>query len=549
MSKTPIQVVVSFLFLLFTSCGLLDIFSGSTDECPTDPNKTEPGECGCGVAEGTCSPDQDSDHDGTPDKDDPCSLDPNKIQPGLCGCNVSDIDSDHDNTPDCMDHCKDDPNKIEPGVCGCGKPEDSCSPNNNPIITASGDNAAQGEGKEKAFDGDANTKWLTLNNTSDPNNPVWIQYEFGGSVAKVIKAYSLTSASDHAERDPRNWKLLGSNNSASWTTLDERSNDCFQTRLLKKVYKTTNNTAYMMYRLEIVSNNNPATSNSTQLAEIELLETNSTGIDPGVAGDCNQGGGTGIRFAAYGDTRTDAGMHQTIINKISALNPELVLHTGDLWDGYSASQWKTIVTSKSNINSLLSNNLFLVARGNHEANGDVTSFSPSIVRNNSVTYSVKQGNVFFVSVGLDPGGAISFLTNALKSADAQSATWKVVFGHYPVYSAGEHGSSGISAVESVFDQYGVDLYFAGHDHHYERTHQIYNRSNVDTDNDLVAGAGTVYFVSGGGGAPLYSVNPQSWTHTSQSTNHYLEIVTSATQLVIKAFNKSGTQIDSFTISQ
>ncbi len=28
---------------------------GSTDNCPNDPDKTEPGECGCGVAEGTCS--------------------------------------------------------------------------------------------------------------------------------------------------------------------------------------------------------------------------------------------------------------------------------------------------------------------------------------------------------------------------------------------------------------------------------------------------------------------------------------------------------------
>lgn len=30
-----------------------------TDNCPNDPNKTEPGQCGCGVAEGTCSTNND----------------------------------------------------------------------------------------------------------------------------------------------------------------------------------------------------------------------------------------------------------------------------------------------------------------------------------------------------------------------------------------------------------------------------------------------------------------------------------------------------------
>ncbi len=32
------------------------IGTGTTDNCPNDPNKTQPGLCGCGVAEGTCTP-------------------------------------------------------------------------------------------------------------------------------------------------------------------------------------------------------------------------------------------------------------------------------------------------------------------------------------------------------------------------------------------------------------------------------------------------------------------------------------------------------------
>ena len=90
----------------------------SDDGCPNDPNKTEPGQCGCGL------PDDDSDDDGTADCIDGCPDDPNKIEPGVCGCGVADTDSDDDGTADCIDGCPDDPNKIEPGVCGCGVPDD-----------------------------------------------------------------------------------------------------------------------------------------------------------------------------------------------------------------------------------------------------------------------------------------------------------------------------------------------------------------------------------------------------------------------------------------
>lgn len=59
---------------------------GGCDECPDDPNKTEFGDCGCGVA------DTDADGDGISDclqsAPDPC-----------------DVDSDGDGVVDCNDGC------------------------------------------------------------------------------------------------------------------------------------------------------------------------------------------------------------------------------------------------------------------------------------------------------------------------------------------------------------------------------------------------------------------------------------------------------------
>ncbi|MCP4605918.1 MAG: hypothetical protein GY847_36300, partial [Proteobacteria bacterium] len=101
-------------------CGVADTDSDGdghadcNDNCPADPNKTEPGACGCGVA------DTDSDGDGHADCNDNCPADPNKTEPGACGCGVADTDSDNDGAADCNDGCPNDSAKIEPGVCGCG---------------------------------------------------------------------------------------------------------------------------------------------------------------------------------------------------------------------------------------------------------------------------------------------------------------------------------------------------------------------------------------------------------------------------------------------
>jgi len=79
------------------------------DQCPEDPDKTEPGVCGCGT------PDIDSDGDGTLDCNDGCPDDPNKTDPGICGCNKpddADGDSDGDGTLDCNDGCPGDANRL-----------------------------------------------------------------------------------------------------------------------------------------------------------------------------------------------------------------------------------------------------------------------------------------------------------------------------------------------------------------------------------------------------------------------------------------------------
>lgn len=149
-------------FMVSTDCTDDNNDGKCDDQCPDDPDKTEPGECGCGtpdinsdgdqvadcndecpnnsdltIADPNCGCDTtDSDGDGiidcmdpcpnNPDPDcvdDECPDDPTKTEPGDCGCGNPDIHSDGDGVADCRDGCPTDTNKVTPGTCGCGNPE------------------------------------------------------------------------------------------------------------------------------------------------------------------------------------------------------------------------------------------------------------------------------------------------------------------------------------------------------------------------------------------------------------------------------------------
>ncbi|NMC63711.1 MAG: hypothetical protein GYA55_11165, partial [SAR324 cluster bacterium] len=116
------------VFLAFNACptdGDGDEVPDCLDLCRSDPNKHDPGQCGCD------NPDTDTDVDGTADCLDECKNDPLKVVPGVCGCGLPETDTDGDGVADCIDSCKFDPSKIEEGVCGCGVSDDDTNGNGN----------------------------------------------------------------------------------------------------------------------------------------------------------------------------------------------------------------------------------------------------------------------------------------------------------------------------------------------------------------------------------------------------------------------------------
>ncbi|HEV8542467.1 MAG TPA: hypothetical protein VGR78_08745, partial [Verrucomicrobiae bacterium] len=93
-----------------------------------------------------------------------------------------------------------------------------------------------------------------------------------GPVApRTVTRYSLTSANDFPGRDPKDWRLLGSNDGGkTWSTLDVRTNQFFNERFETREFSVsaTNQQAFTTFRFVIDSIRDWATS--VQLAHLRL---------------------------------------------------------------------------------------------------------------------------------------------------------------------------------------------------------------------------------------------------------------------------------------
>jgi hypothetical protein len=130
--------------------------------------------------------------------------------------------------------------------------------------TASDDNANNPapESEAQAFDNTTNSKWLVFNSTGN------IAYDFNGNDEYAINNYTVASANDAPDRDPKNWNFQGSNDGSNWITLDSRNNESFGSRFETKSYSISNTTAYKQYRLNVTANQG---SSLLQIAEIQLF--------------------------------------------------------------------------------------------------------------------------------------------------------------------------------------------------------------------------------------------------------------------------------------
>lgn len=122
-------------------------------------------------------------------------------------------------------------------------------------------NKTGGEGIDKLVDGDINSKYLAGARTT------WMMFKTNDPA--IVTRYSLTSANDARERDPKNWTLQASNDGVNWTVLDQRQDIAFPIRFQTQTFEIEgNDTLYQYYKLDVTEN---AGSSIFQLAEWTLF--------------------------------------------------------------------------------------------------------------------------------------------------------------------------------------------------------------------------------------------------------------------------------------
>lgn len=162
-------------------------------------------------------------------------------------------------------------------------------------------------------------------------------------------------------------------------------------------------------------------------------------------------------------------------------------------------------------------------------------------------YSFEWGDAKFIAIESNTlfqysatGTHMSWLSRELRQ---NTKKWVVVYLHAPLYSAGSHGDNVAlqNNLGPLFENYGVDLVIAGHDHNYERTKPI---KAFNTDPSY---PGLIHIVTGGGGAGLRPVVSNANSDVAISAYHYMRFEVAGDTMTGEAVTETGAVLDRFQI--
>jgi hypothetical protein len=252
-------------------------------------------------------------------------------------------------------------------------------------------------------------------------------------------------------------------------------------------------------------------------------------------------GPSSFQFVVYGDTRTRHDVHRQVIGGIlKNASPDFVLHTGDLVaNGADTSLWPIFFDIEG---GLLRKTAFFPSLGNHERND--RNFYEFFDLPAVPYYSFNWGSCHFIVLDSDINNVskseaarhtfwneqVRWLEEDLQNS--QSADFRFVSAHHPPMTAvarrqGENPE--MTALMPLFEKYKVKAGFFGHDHNY----QHYLKNGID------------YFITGGGGAPLYDVDkpPAGITRKVVSTENFVVVNVKGKTVHVEAFKPDGEVLD------
>lgn len=249
--------------------------------------------------------------------------------------------------------------------------------------------------------------------------------------------------------------------------------------------------------------------------------------------------GEAFTFIAYGDSQ-DPERHRWVAAGFAQWQPRFLLHVGDMTNnGGYYPLWQRGFFGP--LGALAASVPVQPALGNH----DSASLMLRLFRRpeGRVRYSYDCGDAHFVCLDSFAGRTErpKMLEWCERDLAASRARWKIVYGHFPSYDAGSHGTAwGRSDFLPLFRKYGVDLVFAGHTHTYQRWRPMFTTGENERHP-------ITYIVTGGGGGDLNRLAKDPYLAAGASAHHYLLITVTRDELRLRAVTPEGQELDAFRL--
>ncbi len=251
-------------------------------------------------------------------------------------------------------------------------------------------------------------------------------------------------------------------------------------------------------------------------------------------------------FSVYGDTRSLPTIHESTAAAILRDDPDFVINVGDVvGSGDEYDQWQT--EHFDPIRELTYSHPYYVSIGNHEKDTEYYyrfSSYPQYENQYENYYQFTYANAHFVVIDTNVQKPIHFQTmeiveEMLDSPEAQNAEWLFAFSHHPGWSRG-WGHEGYVGETRLRDSLiplmrdkGVDAYFCGHTHDYERYTQN----------------GLFQVITGGGGASLdHEINSEMTFSFAHYVFHVMKIEVDDKRVTATVKTPEGELLDRWTLT-
>lgn len=273
-----------------------------------------------------------------------------------------------------------------------------------------------------------------------------------------------------------------------------------------------------------------------------------------------------VRVLLFGDSGWGSEGQLRLARQMRDVTWDLLVHLGDI--AYENGTEEELTMRHFRVYAdILQDTPMFPAPGNHDLHtNDGAAYDAAFVWQPPYAgeryYAYRWGRVQFIALDTasptadvrdlrdGTGRQYDWLRQTLQAAhDDPDVDWTIVYMHHPLISHGL-GISGHGgdrrlrvALAPLFEEWGVDLVAAGHEHHYERTTPIREGRKVPR------GCGPVYIIEGAAGASRYArgVGTSSVSAVASRAHSFVDLSIAAGVITGRTIRQDGSLLDEFQI--